>query len=343
MDYCDRLVDSIRKFNTLILQAHYMKGSTNLAKMASLYLYREVYDAMRNVPTLSSKMPYAMMAVLKISSVDVKQFVGLHSSKNFYLKRLRSGKVNYSGTPHDEHFTRVMRCLERWFDKKLRDSCPTCGMDTGERLFGYSNELDIGLSLSFPITVDASGSSSSANSRTVDFRMVYMAGYSEKSRGIISFPIISAPSLEWCAVDDGHGDDDNKNKDDDCSSKSSSSKSSSIVRNDDSTSSDSGIHDDSVKHEHAFSKVCCLLHYLWTREITGEMLNSNSCFVRLLSINPSRAHVDNIQNKRYFIIKNTYKNIGYNYSSRSSSNIINNSKSVYVQEFAGNAKVILLL
>lgn len=338
-----------------------MKGSTNLAKLASLYLYREVYDAMRNVPTLSSKMPHAMMVVLKVSSVDVKQFIGLYSSKNFFLKRLRSGKVNYSGTLHDEHFTRVMRCFERWFDKRLRDNCPTCGMDTGERLFGYGNELDIGFSLSFPITVDASGSSLSANSRTVDFRMVYMAGYSEKSRGIVSFPIISAPSLEWYAIDNGHGDDDNKNKDDDCSNKSSSSKSSSssssksssnrnrIIRSDNSTSSDNGIHDDSVKHERAFSKVCCLLHYLWTREITGEMLNSNSCFVRLLSINPSKVHIDNIQNNRYFIIKNTYKNIGYNYSSHSSSsgsssNIINNNnKSVYVQEFAGNAKVILLL
>nr|BDT62069.1 MAG: wsv267-like protein [Penaeus monodon majanivirus B] len=336
MDYCDKLINSIRKLNTVILQAYYMKGSTNLTKMASLYFFREVQDAMRNTPIILSEMPYAMMIVLKISNVDIKQFLSLYQSKNFFVKHLRSGKVNYSGTlHHDKHFSKVTRGLEIWFDKRLKDNCPNCGMDIEEKMSGYSRELDIGFSLSFPITVDASCSSSSANSRTVDFRMVYMAGYSKNARGIISFPIISGPSLEWCTNDNG-GDED-------YSSSSSSSSSSSNNNNSENTSSSSisnnnGIHKhnvEDVKKEYSFSKMCCLLHYLWTREITGEMLNSNSCYVRLLSINPSNTHNVNIHNSRYFTIKNMYKNVGCNRS--------NSSDSVYVQEFASKVKVILLL
>nr|BDT62162.1 MAG: wsv267-like protein [Litopenaeus vannamei majanivirus Nimav-1_LVa] len=317
MNYCDALVRSIRQFNSLILQAHYMQGSTSVTKMTSVYFFRDVHDTLNKTPLLISNMPYSMLIVIKVPNVDVQEFLNWHHNHHF-VKRIRSGKINHVGNADDKHFLNIMKRLEMWFDMRLKNDCPNCSMGVRERISDFGKDLDIGFTLSFPITIQISNGNNDNNNSTsrnsnhhhqvVDLRMVYLAGYSEDkikgTRGIIQFPIISGPLLEWSfsksgGSSDGEFDGDNNNN-------------------------NSG----------SVSKVCCLLHYLWTREvITKGMLKSNiCCFVRLLSINPSKINTDNIRNSRYIDIKHIYKNIG-----------CDSGKSIYVQEFIESVKTILLL
>nr|BDT62407.1 MAG: wsv267-like protein [Melicertus latisulcatus majanivirus] len=324
MDYCNELINSIKKLNILILQAHCIQGSTDLIKMASLYLYRDVLNAIQTTPILLSEMPYSMIIVIKVSNIDIKQFFEIYLPKIFFIKHLKSGKVNYPGIHYDKPFIQVMRHLELWFDKRLRDNCPNCSMGIREKLCGYSNNLDMGFSLSFPVMVDVSGSPSE-NSRVVDFRMVYIAGYvnskeKENTHGVFSFPIISGTLLKWST----HDDDVNNDNGDGSSNNNNDNNNDNIIKEDKDDELESNI--DPV------SKMCCLLHYLWTRELTKEMLESNTCLVRALSINPTKISISNIHNKQYFTIKKLYETIG-----------CNPIESVYVQEFLDNVKVILLL
>nr|BDT62941.1 MAG: wsv267-like protein [Trachysalambria curvirostris majanivirus] len=316
------LICVIKELNNLILQRYYLNGSTLLMKMNTLLSFKKVYNTMKNIPNLLPDSPFPMVIVIKLSDVEINEFLSNDHIKKYSKTYINTKKRNYSGSPYIKEFENILFYLERWFDIKLKNNCQNCNKDNSEIITSNKNynNFDIGLNLSFPITVDITGRQS-AQSRLIDCRLIYKAGYYNITNGVKAYPIFSGSLVKWCY---GHT----------LTIPNASPKHNSIgeIINLTNTNNYTYINSNNSKKE-GLSRTCCLITYLWLRDLYREMYNSDKCTVRLLSINPHRVKGLDIQNEQYIKIKKRQSIVKFS----------SDYSPIYTQEFVGGIKVILLL
>nr|BDT62588.1 MAG: wsv267-like protein [Metapenaeus ensis majanivirus] len=320
MSCVDQLVSTINEHNYLILQTFCLGGPTRLTKLKSFDSALKCYNVLQSMPTnLPSTTPYSMVIVLKLSNSELDTFFKTYSYTDVYAKCLKTRKLNYTG---NDILSGLLKDVEIWLDEKFKNNCPNC-----KKTLSPCTKLDASIVLSYPIMVELFDLK-----RVVYFRMIQVAEFVDNKhekkfvnndnnnnnnnnnikndvKEIVCFSIIDGMPLEW-----------------------SNDIFTSIATN---TTIISTSIDKSTSKKKMTSKMCCLIHYMWSREMARQVHQTDSCFVRLLSINPSRVKDTRyeIKNKYYFHIKELYeKKINFD-----------NFSVIYPQECNEKIKIIIML
>nr|BDV49879.1 MAG: wsv267-like protein [Metapenaeopsis lamellata majanivirus] len=279
--HIERLAESVKCFNSIILQVHILGGSTDLLKLTSMYRALEVYKKIKDIPPLSYYDPFSGLIIIKIENNDILEFFHSFHSKDFKTNLLMKRKINYSS---NMYFDEILHKFELWFDCIIWKNCPYCSK--GPNI--STMQADMSFMFSFPITVQGN---LPQESRIIDFRFINIAGSCNGS--FISFPLLSGPALKWTSNNGSFNDNNNSN---------------------------------------SKARICCLIHYIWLKELSMDTYKPKDHFVKLFLLNKSKMNND-ITNTQYIKTKQSYNKINFGYS---------DDQIVYPQELKSNIKVILL-
>nr|BDT62835.1 MAG: wsv267-like protein [Metapenaeus joyneri majanivirus] len=360
MSCVENLISLIHEHNYVILQTYCLNGSTRLTKIKSLNSALKCYTALENMSiNLPSHTPYSMIIVIKLSNFELDAFFKTYSYTDVLARGLKTRKINYTA---NINLSSLLNDIEIWLDEKMKNHCPSCNVRN--KITTYAKSIDTNIILSYPIMIEPIGIKHKTP-KIVNFRLIQMAGYmnnlKEKiSEGIICFPMLNSVSLEWSSnnnttninttsinitTNDKKKNNNNKNKNNNNKNKNNNNNNDNNNDNNDNNndnnnnnykSNDKKSTNNIPNLKKKSSKMCCLIYYMWSKEIAREIYKTDSFLVRLLSINPSKINNANsdITNEQYFNIKESYeKNICNDYF----------STVIYPQECNEKIKIITML